>query len=177
MDTKKLFAKGNVKYLVILGIVLISLILLSEFWPSSKDKSVSKTEEDTYRAELENELENIISQIEGVGKTKIMITTDGSVKKIYAAEIKEQKDISSDADNDDNNKYSERSSNESKLQVIERGGVRDGILLRTEPPAVAGVLVVCKGGDSKIIRDKVIEAVSTALGILSTKIYVTKLTI
>lgn len=52
-------------------------------------------------------------------------------------------------------------------------GNKEALIKSIENPRVAGVLVVCEGGDSLKVKEKVINAVSTVLNISSGRVYVT----
>ena len=167
--------KNKTRLLAVAGIVIILIIFLTEIIPKPSSAPKSTKSEDNYIKTTEARLTEIVSSMEGVGKTKVFITTDGSEKNIYATENKDSTDISNDKSGETSSKYNEKVTTDQKIQIIDSGGTREAILIKTELPKIIGVVVVCKGGDSKLIRDKVTQAVTTALGILSTDVYVTKI--
>lgn len=106
-----------------------------------------------YEKVLCEELENVISQIEGVGKVSIMITFEGTASNEYQTDIDKSE------------------TDETQKTVII--GNKEALIKSISNPKAAGVLVVCEGGDSLKVKEKVINAVSTVLNISSGRVYVT----
>lgn len=111
-----------------------------------------------YRAEIEAELEDILSSIEGVGSVNVMVTVGSSEEYVYAQ--------SSSRNND----------KEEQDYVIIKNGSKEGALVkRVKAPSVTGVVIVCDGGASSKVCERVYNAVTAALGIPSSRIYVTEM--
>ena len=160
------------KLIVFLGLAGMLLILLSELMPKN-DKSESKPEmqsedilTDDYKEGLENELADIISNIDGTGETKVMLTLDGTTEYVYA----EEQDTSSD-----NNEASKRESFKNKIVITESGGDKKALIKKIIRPQVTGVLIACAGGDDIHIKEKIIGAVSAVLAIPAGRVCVEKL--
>lgn len=84
---KKLMDNGNIRrFIIIAGIVGIALIFLSSYidtdaWQSGKkDEEFSVT---TYSTEIENNLQSVISKIQGAGETQVLLTMENSVEYVY----------------------------------------------------------------------------------------------
>ena len=103
---------------------------------------------------FERQLEAVISQIDGAGKTRVMVTVESTVSYEYATD----------------DSYSE-SKYESEIVII---GSDKALIKKIDNPEVAGVLVICDGGDSAVIKEKILKAVATVLDISSNKVYITK---
>lgn len=138
---KKLFDSDKMRRIIIIaGIAGIALIFLSNYIVigNSKDK---KAEEEfsvtTYSTQIENDLQSVISHIEGAGKTEVLLTMENSVEYVYL---------------DDST---------TKTKEIE--------------PIIRGVLVVCEGGDSPVVVERITEAVTKSLDISAAKVCITKL--
>ena len=56
--------------------------------------------------------------------------------------------------------------------MTEDNGKKEALVKKTLEPKISGAVVVCEGGDNIQISEKVIRAVSTALGISSSKVCV-----
>ncbi len=170
---KKFNTESIKKIILIAGIVGIALIFLSNFhFGNSQETAVEvKVDEtsavETYRLRLSEEMGNMLAGIEGVGKTKIMITLEQTMQTVYATE-------------EDNQSKTEGSNiqtdlNKSYVIIREENGGENGLTITTVLPKVKGVLVVCEGGGKEEIKENVIHAVSAALGISSSRICVSKL--
>ena len=84
---KKLLDNEKIKRLIIIsGIVGIALIFLSSYM-SFDFGTANKEEEEfsvtSYSTEIENDLQTVISQIEGAGVTKVLLTMENSVEYVY----------------------------------------------------------------------------------------------
>ncbi len=110
-------------------------------------------EEADYAEELSRKLESIISGIRGVGEVSVMVTVDGTVRRLYASDVSES-DMKS----------------ETKTVIV---GSKEALEEGTRYPEIKGVLVVCRGGGSPSVKEKVVNAVSTVLDIPTGKVFVT----
>lgn len=128
------------KIIIIAGVVGIALIFLSNYIDLG-GISNSKREEEfsvtTYSTQIQNDLQSVISMIEGAGKTEVLLTMENSVEYVYLDKGAE------------------------KTKEIE--------------PLIRGVLVVCEGGDSPVVVERITQAVTKALDISSAKVCITKL--
>lgn len=169
---QKLKTDKQLRFLVALGLIGAALLIFANGIGTEQNKS--ENEQVSYSAstqqtdEIQNRLEEILSQIEGVGRVSILITYEDSGRNIYVMEgsyEEERRETSSET--------SEKSSqNES---VVTGGGTDKEPLLETfVTPAIKGVVVVCDGGGDDIIRERIINTVATALQIRTSRIYVTK---
>lgn len=152
-------SKATLSYLIIAVCAVLALLLIRGAEKGADNKSVKEAQQVAYvdveyEKELSKKLEEIISKIEGAGKVSVMLTIDGSSTIQYAADVDK-----SELDT------------KSKTVII---GNKEAVIRKVELPRVTGVLVVCTGGDSPIVKERVINAVSTVLNISSSKVYVTK---
>ena len=74
------------------GLVLV-LILLSEVWPAQSGGTEARSAPDTadFSSEmtLEQRLEALIGQVEGAGRTKVMVTLETGAQSVYAVDTRE----------------------------------------------------------------------------------------
>ena len=175
---------GLLKLIVLIGIVGIALIFIS----STADFGSGKTEEaaDTekiieessalqYREQLSEELGNMLASIDGVGRTKVMLTLDSTVRNIYATDNDyQQKETSTKGSSNEN---ADKQSNEKKTCIVirQKDGSEKALTVGLMMPSVKGVLVVGDGGDDENVRGRVMSAVSAALNISDSHICVTKM--
>ncbi len=150
---------------LISGVVGMIIILVSDFVPfdESDNRKAGYTDISSYKEETENEIEEILSKIQGVGRVEVMITFSGTEEYIFAEEIKASK----------SDKFSSQMQNE--FVLIEKNGEKEALVSKVNNPEISGVVVVCDGGDSDKVCESVYKTVSTVLGIPTKNIYVTKL--
>ena len=161
--------KGSgIKIIVLIGAAGIALIFLSGlFGKKEQEKTESLNPElcgsyDSYCTDMENKLRSTLERIDGVGKSEVMITVGGTEEYIYAEEQKKRT-----GEND--------SSEESEYVLIGSGGDKQALLKKILTPEITGAVIVCEGGDSSSVKEKIYSTVSAVFGISSDKIYVTKL--
>lgn len=161
------FFKGRgVKLIVILGLAGMALILFSDIFSGGKKTEEKETADniavesyESYVAEMEKRLENTLEKISGVGKADVMITAAGSGEYVYARDEKTETD-------------SDSISKEEQYVIIGGSGDKRALVRKVETPEIMGVIVVCEGGDSNVVKEKVYNAVSAAFNIPSQKIFV-----
>lgn len=177
---------GFIKLTVAAGIVGIVLIFISSSVNLGGNNNVSEVSEQPlqlesdisvsrYKEELCEELGNMLASIEGVGRTKIMLTLDSTVRNIYATDNDyQQKETSAKGNSNEN---ADKQSNEKKTCIVvrQKDGSEKALTVGQTMPSVKGVLVVCDGGDDKDVCGRVISAVSAALNISDSHICVTKM--
>ena len=179
----KLFTQGDkkIKLIFFLGIAGILLIFLSTVWNSppkdTNKNNVSvnmKTIEEHTRV-LEENLLNLLENIEGVGKTQVLITLESGIEYVYVNVEKKSADDTIDYDGDEAKKRASRKSNENSIVIID-GKEGKQALVKTElEPSVKGIVVVCEGGDNLLVIERVTKAVTTAMGIGANRVCITKL--
>ena len=152
------------KIRIVATVMGVVLILLSEldFSTPKAEESVQTGDYAQYVSTLNDELTSVISSIDGVGDCKVMITLKNTKENVYA---ENSETSSSDSSNSENNEY-----------VIYNSENGDSpLLLKEEMPQVAGVAVVCSGGDSEAVRERIIDCVCALFDISSSHVSVSKL--
>ena len=145
------FIKSKV-FIICLAVVGLLLIIIPGVL-GSKESNITDDDNFKYYTEyLEDRLEELILQIESVDKVKVLITLDNSGENVYAQDIK---------------------SNSTEYVIIQTSNNEEGLLIKELNPAVRGVAVVCNGGSSVSLREKIVALLSSALGIPTNKITVT----
>ncbi|MEE0980644.1 MAG: hypothetical protein U0K91_03075 [Acutalibacteraceae bacterium] len=155
-DKKRLF-------IIVAGIVGVLLLVVSEFIPESEE-DVEITENDdemsftSYEKDIEERLKNLIESIDGAGKVQVMVTIESGDEKVYATESKKT----------ENNE-------EKNYVLVDIEGSDSGLLLKIAQPEIRGVAIVCQGADSPTVRNAVVGAVTSVLGISSNRVNVSKM--
>lgn len=167
-----------VKIIVIIGLLGIGLILLSGLLPEKNDKTQTQTNSQIayvsltqYENELEQNLADIISSINGAGKTRVLLTMESTVEQVYATDKNmTQKDTVNSGEATQTNK--DTSADSTYITVELADGTQQTVLLKEIQPRVRGVLVVCSGGDNSVVKEKIVDAVTKALDISSSRVSV-----
>jgi stage III sporulation protein AG len=107
-----------------------------------------------YIERLEHKISNITEQITGSSNVRVIVNVSSGTEYIYVS----------------NEKFSENSSSKEYITVRTENGGDELILLKEIYPDVTGVSVACRGGDRPEIQAKLIEVISTSLGVSSNRI-------
>ena len=91
-----------------------------------------------------------------------MLTFDSSPKYYYAVETTKSVDIDS-------------MKNEEKYVITENDDKEEPIVIKVEEAKIRGAAVICEGGNSAIIREKITETVCAVLGIKVNQVSVAKM--
>lgn len=153
------------KYKFVLLVILAGIILL--LLPRSggeKEKAASGTDANAFAAQefdlegMEHKLEDVLSDVAGAGKVRVVLTVKGGTRQVVAQD----------------GKTSDREDSTSTVVVSKGSGVEETVLLQQIYPQYQGALVVCAGGDDPAVRLKIVEAVSALTGLGSDKISICK---
>lgn len=180
---RQLFAgEKKIKIIVFLGLLGMALILLSQFFgggnpaPKEIDTSTAVFTSEQYIVDLEAKLTNLITGMEGVGEARVMVTLQSGVEYVYAQEEKRNVDKTQDSDAQAVGRIYEKENVEQKYILVENSGGKKQPLLQTQlEPKVQGVVIVCDGADNVRVEQNLINVVTTALNIPSTRVCVVKI--
>lgn len=83
-DFKNLFKDGKIRNaIVICGIIGIALIFFSSFIGSSDSSDNINSDVLQYKEQMQSAVQNMLSQIEGVGEVSVLLTIENSVEGVY----------------------------------------------------------------------------------------------
>lgn len=111
---------------------------------------------------MQSDFTEILQNIDGAGKVKVLITYSSSVEKIPAKSVKDSSDQRLNADGD-----SENSS--SKDEQIEGGGE---VILKEVLPKVEGIVVVAQGAKDEKVKGNLIATAKVLTNLPDYKIQV-----
>ena len=109
---------------------------------------------------FEEKLAKTLSQIEGAGQARVVLTLKSGARRILAQDTQRDGDRAS----------------ASPITVGRGSGSQEVVTLQTLAPQFQGALVVCPGGDDPGVRLRLVAAVSALTGLGSDKISVCKST-
>ncbi len=172
----------NIKKDQLFILLLCGILFVVIFLPTDSDTESQQEETDPVLMEeqitdaREKRLQEVLSQVEGVGKTEVMITYYSSGEKIVEKDIPVTDRTASDSDGQGgSSSTSEREASEET--VYERGsdGSETPYVIKVTEPEIAGVLIVAEGGDNAVIVKNITEAVVALFGVEAHKIKVMKM--
>ena len=132
-------------------------------WPSGETKTAAQTAqvpaESEYSSQTQCALQTLLSQIEGVGRVELMLTTSASEETFYQTDVR----------------VSGETREETTVFSSGQSSQKTPVVTKTESAPYLGAVVVCDGADSAVVRLRVIQAVSALTGLGSDKISVIKM--
>lgn len=148
--------------IVAIGILGMLLVMLSDSESSREiDNSYENSQIHLYtETELAQNIEKFISNIEGAGKSKVIVTYEYYEETVYIYDTDEQ--IQTDGDTDKSRKYI----------IIDTDDGEDGLKSKVLAPGIRGVAVVCQGGNNPSTKELIITSISALLNISTNKISV-----
>lgn len=159
------------RLLVLLGLVGLGLILLSELLPAPKAEAPATgyaqqlLENEAYVTALEKKLDALVEEVSGAGRCQVMITLEQGAQYVFASESKKTLDESESRQGEESSKIQQKDNRESKIVVLEENGVSRPLVETSREPQVKGVVVVCDGGSSSIVQQRITQVLTTVLGI------------
>ncbi len=181
--------KRKTENLVVFAIVLIITVVAMNYILSGKKDKTNKTiqsedkvlaqkngdsqvENKDNKQDIETRLENILSNIKGVGNVKVLITysQESTVIPMY------DEDTSTSVTEEQDSGGGIRTVNEStsKKDIIyeENNGVKTPITQSIINPKIEGAIVTAKGANDANVKTNIIEAVEAVTGLATYKIQV-----
>ena len=111
--------------------------------------------------ELEEQLEQTLSTIQGVGTCDVMITLRST--SIYQYAKDESRSDSSD-----------RVEQKQDYVLIGNGTSEHALVQSIQYPEIQGVVIVCDGGENAVVKEQVYQVAAATLQIKNNQIYVAK---
>lgn len=142
--------------LLVIAVGVALLILPIGKTADDQTKQEASTQADSFDLDaFEEKLEQVLSQIGGAGKTRVVLTLDSGSRRVLAQ----------DQDRDGAGGLA------SSTVTVGRGsGSQEVVPLQTLAPNFRGALVVCPGGGDPQVRLKLVEAMSALTGLGSDRI-------
>lgn len=193
---KKMFSKndGNNKkkienILVFIVILAITIVAINYIWngdESSKSSnevpeaentnSVVQVSTDTSNDQNEEKLANILSNIEGVGKVKVLLTYSqtSTYVPIYNENLKESN--TTETDSAGGSRTVEESDSQKEVIYKEDGnGNREPVTQSIISPKIEGAIITAEGANNADVKTAIVQAVEAATGLATHKIQVFKM--
>ena len=149
--------KGRTSLAVAVGVLAMLLLLLSELLPGGGTQKAAASTAQTatvsqYQTQLEQQLEELISQLQGAGRTTVMVTLTTGEETVYAVDT-QTGDLQ-----------------QQETHVL----LQDGSALAetTYLPQVCGVAVLCDGGGDVRVAARITELLHSLLDLPTNRICV-----
>lgn len=154
-------AADKYKYVLLLGLVGVLLMV----WPvkDSEDRTADLPEiEQQEHILLEGALEQLLSQMEGVGNVQVLLTVEQGTRAVYAYDCADSRSDTS-------------GSLQNELVTLSQNGVQVPVEEQRTSPIYRGAAVVCEGGGSSSVRLLITEMIQSLTGLPADRIVITKM--
>ena len=166
MDIRKLREKipgwfYKYRYPIAIALVGIVLLLIPVKAENSVQEEVKPSE--SRQVDMSQELAQILAQIEGVGKVKVMLTIAAGETVIYQN------------DQDSNLGSGSSSIRQETVIITDADRNQQALITQVLPVKYQGAIVICQGADTASVKWAVVDAVSKATGLGANQISVLKM--
>ena len=193
---KKMFSKndGNNKkkienIMVFIVILAITIVAINYIWNGDNQSKSSNTvpeaegRNDVVQVsseinydENEEKLANILSNIAGVGKVKVLLTYSetSTYVPIYNENLKESNTTETDSSGGSRT-VSETDSQKEVIYKEDSSGNQEPVTQSIISPKIEGAIITAEGADNAEVKTSIVEAVEAATGLATHKIQVFKM--
>ncbi len=192
-EEKKTDSKKKIESLVVFLIILvITIIAINYIWNDNKSSSDEITntsnkklainnneinyKTDTYNnSNLEENLEEILSSMSGVGKTNVFInySESSTVEAMYNETTKQSS--TEETDTSGGVRTIQQTDTQKDVIYSEDSGNKTPVTQKVTNPTIEGAIITAEGANDLSVKSNIISAVSAATGLASHKIQVFKM--
>ncbi|MBQ8039462.1 MAG: hypothetical protein IJ274_06295 [Lachnospiraceae bacterium] len=170
-------------------LILAGAFLMIVFWPSSDKKKQEnydnveietqpyiESDDSSYKAQMEQQLEEVLRSIDGIDNVNAMITLSTSEEEVILSETKNTKETTCEEDSQGGNRTIESSSYEETV-CYTKSSDEDSkpYITHTIAPKVEGVVIVVGGNRAGLLRTQIVRAVQALFDVESHKVVVIKM--
>ena len=181
--------KDQLLILLLAGILLMVIAVpagkTKEHASSASDGNTGKTvrgtsdgtDEEAYTTYLEDRLSRILSQIEGAGEVKVMITLKSSAEKVLDKDTESDQETVTEEDSQGGTRQSSKASKKENTVYASDSttqGSGSPYVSKELSPEIEGVVVIADGGGNAVVKENISSAVQALFDIEPHKIRIMK---
>jgi stage III sporulation protein AG len=134
--------------------------------PSMNFSYTKEAEEWSHEESLERRLSDVLSLVNGAGQVEVMLTLSGSREIILAEDVVLNESHLRETDAGGGTRENQSLSKDTRTILISgHGQTAEPIVVREILPRVEGVIIVAEGGDDVFVREALMRAATTVLGV------------
>ena len=149
------------KYVLVVFLAGLALMMIPEK-KITPTEIISKTDS-VPETDFQSSLSDILSQIEGAGKVRVLLSEAKGDHTYYQTDEQVSKEPESMNQSLDT------------VTIMDQKREETGLVKRVDPPIYQGAIILCQGADSAAIRLAIVDAVAKATGLTSNHISVLKM--
>ena len=105
-----------------------------------------------------------------------MITLEAGSEFVYASEKKTNQNTINEKDSGTEKKETKEDTENKMIILNDTNGGEKPLVIKEILPKIKGIAVICEGGDKLIVKNRIIEAISTLLSVPISNVCVIKKT-
>jgi len=142
----------------------------------AEKESLYEYNTDEYERNLEQRLESLLEQIDGVGAVRVMVTISATEEKVVLKEEPYERASLDESDAEGGQRVSkEESRSYNTVYITDENGNTVPYVVNELMPRIEGVAVIAKGGDSSVVKEKIINVVKSLFDVDANKISISKM--
>ena len=180
--------KKNIENMVVFLIILIvTIIAINTIWNKKNEKEIVSNVQNniikentiqtrTSEVNLEENLEQILAKIEGVGKVSVLITYSETSQVIAMYNEKQKESKTEETDTSGGSRQIIETDSSKEIVYKEENGEKVPITQKVILPKIEGALIIAEGAKNAEVKANIIQAVEAATGLATHKIQVFAMT-
>ena len=164
-----LFFSGLLIYVILLPINNNSGYKNKITETTAQEKENNQTEtrvENDYQKKLEQELEEFLSKVKGIGEVEVLIYLSSSEEYIVEKDVPTSQVTTKETDHESK----EENKEEDTVYTVNDAGDEVPFITQTKHPSIEGVVIAADGAGQEEIRIKIIRTVMALYGVDANKI-------
>lgn len=174
---------------VFILILIVTIIAINTIWGGNKEeKEESKANSQTYGKEfattgetkqsatestqLEQNLESILGNMDGVGDVKVLITYSQSSEIVGMYNENSKNTSTEEKDSGGGTRTIQETDTQKEVIYKEENGEKVPITQKVINPKIEGAIITAEGANNAVIKNNIIQAVEAVTGIATHKIQV-----
>lgn len=142
---------------------------------ASKAKNTQEMEKEEYEGRLEERLERVLAEMDGVGNVQVMITLKDEGRHVVEKDASTQNNQTAETDSGGGSRTVNETGREDTTVYVEDEDGKYPYISKEELPLVEGVVVVAQGADSPTVVTEISDAVQSLFSVEPHKIKVVKM--
>lgn len=178
--------KKKIENLVVFVIILVITIIIINYVWSDGDKNTKNNEtyeESSYKqlatnssvtnkTDLEQKLEEILTQISGVGKVSVLVTYSQSSEIVAMYNETSKTSYTQEEDSEGGTRKVDETDSTKEIIYTQENGVNVPVTQKIVNPTIEGAIVTATGANDATVKTNIIQAVEAVTGLPTHKIQV-----
>ena len=176
----------NLVFLIVL--VIITVVIINIIWNGDKTTNKEQSNNDTSKqlattnnqtqtqgtseTDLETRLEEILSQIQGVGEVKVLLNYSESSEVVAMYNETSRTSNTEETDTEGGTRTIQETDTQKDIIYQEEDGQKTPITQKIVQPKIEGAIITAKGANQANVKTNIIQAVEAVTGLATHKIQV-----